>query len=183
MTSSKALGHSRAINFSPNNDVIYTLFESDYDDMKFRTVDSLNFDMIATMDIERTIVDLAVDPNDYYISLVVEENSEIQTCRLYEIGRKKRHDGDMDGMENKRETDSDESDLDSDDGTDDYMSDTDEDIDGDYLYDFVDDVLDGNVDIPNGDMFEAILTSGDDDDDAFIDIDYEEAEFDDDIDE
>jgi phosphopantothenoylcysteine synthetase/decarboxylase len=155
--------------------------------MKFRTVDSLNFDMIATMDIERTIVDLAVDPNDNYISLVVEENAEIQSCRLYEVGRKKRHDGDLDGMNNKEETDSDDDDVDSDDDdqTDDYISDTDDDIDGDYLYDIVDDVLgDGNVDIPNGEMFEAILTSGDDDDPIVEELDMDDdPEFEDDIDE
>ena len=127
--------------FSPGGDVIYGVvrqFDDDDDPRRshnpfgssFRTYDATDYSSIATIDLERKIFDLAVDPNDRLLAVV--ENGSAQhpnvtvpmesACRVYEIGRRRPTDSDsdlddtdIDESEDEDETDEDDEDDDDDD--------------------------------------------------------------------
>lgn len=101
----------------------------------FRTFDATDYSSIATIDIKKMIYDLAVDPGDNFIAVI--ENGPAardlcgmspsdNVCRLYEVGRTKEPDEEVDEEEEEEEDDNvdddddDESDDDLLDGTDDF---------------------------------------------------------------
>lgn len=71
MTTCNAIANAKSLSFSPNLEVIYSIYEHEDLETKFRTIDSLSFETIATVDIEKTIIDLTVGPLNYYIGVVV----------------------------------------------------------------------------------------------------------------
>lgn len=115
------------VKFNATGDVIFgTMFEQDEqieDEQKspygssFRTFHASDYSNIATIDVRRTIFDLAIDPGDNLIA-VVENNAKDETatesvCRLYEIGRGRESDD-----EGQEDEDEDQEDLDEDDDDD-----------------------------------------------------------------
>lgn len=102
----------------------------------FRTFDSHDYSTIATIDLKRTISDLAVNPTDEYIALVESSGNlrysdymmESNVCRIYEIGRSKyREDIDM-AEEEDQDEDEDVDDEDDDDEDDEDDDEDDEDV-------------------------------------------------------
>lgn len=97
----------------------------------FRTFDATDYSNIATIDVKKTIFDLAVDPHDNCIAVVENQmNRDIQMgnpdtlCRLYEVGRSKEEDEDVD--EDEEEEGEDEGDTDEmDESEEDYENDVD----------------------------------------------------------
>ena len=165
------------IKFNSTGDVIYgTMFEEELaeDDShrspygsSFRTFDSSDYTNIATVDIKRTIYDLAVDPGDNFIAVVenmstreaIRYESGESVCRLYEVGRNKEADEDVD------EDDEEEEDEDGDDDDDDT------DDDDDDALDHTDDIRSGDLDIHSNDEDEE-----EDNDDDVIELDSDEYE-------
>lgn len=95
----------------------------------FRTVDAVAFSEIATVQVERIVVDLAVEPGDDLLALVTVERPEsdlVSSVRVYEVGRQPALDGDSDleGDEGGDEGGSSDDDDDPDED-DDMMSDSD----------------------------------------------------------
>jgi len=145
----------------------------------FRTLDAVNYSDIATIPVDRRVLDFATEPTDSFVGLVTMDDPDelFSSARVYEIGRRKPpdDDSDPDDVESEEEEEDDDDDVDGDpilgpglegdgdsDGDDmsnDSMADIDEDDeeDGDF---FVDDVgFDGGPGILE------IVTEGDDDDD------------------
>lgn len=102
----------------------------------FRTFDATDYKPIATIDVKKNIYDIATDPMDMYLAVLEhqgnqEDFSGESVCRLYEVGRPKKADGEEDEEE---EPDEDEDVDDDDDHSDDSLdgllgSDTDDDND------------------------------------------------------
>ncbi|XP_071806526.1 DDB1- and CUL4-associated factor 1-like [Asterias amurensis] len=159
--------------FNTAGTVIYgTVFQSDADEdlldeerlkspfgSSFRTFDATDYKPIATIDVKRNIFDLATDPTDCYLA-VLETQGSVETlnvesvCRMYEVGRPKRADG-----EDEDEEDDDEEGSDDDDDDEDSLPDFD-----------VDDLLGESSDHEDGgregdDDRPARLEDDDDDDD------------------
>lgn len=158
------------LKFNTGGDVIFSTILDDQSEVttksknefktSFRTFDSYDYSTIATIDLKRTISDLAVSSGDQYIALV--ESSEksrcfheeyvadSNVCRLYEVGRPKYDPnidfGDEDESAEDEENDDDDDDEEDEDeeggGFDDYDEEDFEDV-----YD-TDDVIDedGNDD-------------------------------------
>lgn len=145
----------------------------------FRTIDAVNYSDIATVPVDRCVLDLATEPTDSSVGLMTMDDQDdmLSSARMYEIGRRKPtdDDSDPDDAESEEEEDDDEDDNDEDDDDDvgpilgadlddsdssmsngDDMSDLD---DADFMMD--DDVeLDGG-----GAGLLEILTEGDEDED------------------
>jgi len=95
----------------------------------FRTFDAYDYSSIATIDVKRSIYDLAVDPGDCYIALVENQNNRDafaneSVARLFEIGRSKEDDDEEDD-DDEEEDENDVADEDTDedeniDNTDDF---------------------------------------------------------------
>jgi len=96
----------------------------------FRTFDAYDYSSIATIDVKRSIYDLAVDPGDCYIALVENQSSRDafaneSVARLFEIGRSKEEDDEEDDDDEEEDENdvADEDDTDEDeniDNTDDF---------------------------------------------------------------
>ena len=74
----------------------------------FRTFDAYDYSSIATIDVKRSIYDLAVDPGDCYIALVENQNNRDSfanesVARLFEIGRSKEEDDEEDDEDEEEE--------------------------------------------------------------------------------
>jgi hypothetical protein len=88
----------------------------------FKVLDGEDYMDIETVELERPIVDLAVDPTDCYISVVEQIESALNTseriqktsCRLYEVGRRKPEEADSDN-DDADDEDDDPDDQDEDD--------------------------------------------------------------------
>ncbi|XP_054751172.2 DDB1- and CUL4-associated factor 1-like [Lytechinus pictus] len=144
-----ALDQCRIV-FNSLGTVIYgVIFQSDSDDelveerMKspfgssIRTFDATDYKPIATMDVKRNIFDLATDPQDTYLALVEQQGGadslDVESiCRMYEVGRPRKADGEDDDEEEQTEGDDDGSDDDDDsmDDLDDLINDFDGDNSG-----------------------------------------------------
>ncbi|KAL9226932.1 hypothetical protein vseg_002688 [Gypsophila vaccaria] len=179
------------ITFNSTGDVIYAILRRNMDDIMsavhtrrakhplfsaFRTLDAVSYSDIATIPVDRCVLDLAREPSDSYVGLVTMDDQDemYSSARLYEIGRRRPpdDDSDPDDVESEEEEDDDEDDIDLDpilgrdlngDGdsdADDMSNDDsgtdldDDDEDGDFFLDGLG--LDGRVEI---------VGNGDDDDD------------------
>ncbi|RWS31137.1 protein VPRBP-like isoform X3 [Leptotrombidium deliense] len=130
------------IKFNETGDVIYgAMIEEEISEdeesksaygSSFRTFDSYDYSNIATIDVKRSIFDLAVDPGNCFVAVVENQsNRDVlspmeSACRLYEVGRcKEEDDEEADDDEEEEE----ENDLADDDSDDDNLENTDEVLD------------------------------------------------------
>jgi hypothetical protein len=120
--------------FSPNNDVIYSIFKPLDDDEKkeqdlstvFRTIDAVSYELISTIDAEHNLSDIALDSRDRYVSLLVNQSDDSSVVRLYDIGRSKL-DEEVEEDEEERAAQEEEEEEDEDEDDDDMIYDDDED--------------------------------------------------------
>lgn len=148
----------------------------------FRTVDAINYSDIATIPLDRCVLDFATEPTDSFVGLITMDDQEemFSSARIYEIGRRRPTDDDSDPddaeSDEEEEEDDDDADVDpilgpdldgdgdsdaddlSNTDDDDSVSDLDDDEDGDFMMDEVD--FDGG-----GGLLE-IVTEGDEDEDS-----------------
>lgn len=150
------------LKFNSTGDVLFSTILDDQSEVtsvsksefktSFRTFDSHDYSTISTIDLKRTISDLAVSPGDEYIALV-ESSGNLRTfpedyaqdsnvCRLYEIGRP-RYDADLDLADEDDEDAEDEEDDNDDDDDDDEADDLEDyeedDDDDDVMEDYDED--------------------------------------------
>lgn len=122
------------IKFNGTGDVIYAILRRNLDDVTssinarrvrhplfpaFRTIDAVTYSDIATVQIDRCVLDLATEPNDSLIGVVaMDDHQELfSSARLFEVGRKRITDDDSDPEDaGETDDDSDDDDDDSDDG-------------------------------------------------------------------
>jgi HIV-1 Vpr-binding protein len=171
-----------AITFNSRGDVIYAMLRRNIEDVMsavhtrrvkhplfaaFRTLDAINYSDIATIPVDRCLLDFATEPTDSFLGLITMEDQEdmFSSARMYEIGRRRPTDDDSDPDdddetedEDEDEDDEDEDDLDrilglagdnSDSGDDDLSSEDNEDsvsdfdeeadilIDGDFMEELI----------------------------------------------
>lgn len=182
------------ITFNASGDVIYAILRRNLEEVTsafhtrrvkhplfsaFRTLDAVNYSDIATIPVDRCVLDFAKEPTDSFVGLVTMDDQDemYSSARVYEIGRRKPtdDDSDPDDAESEEEEDEDDEDIDDDallgnddDGDDmsndeDSLSDLDDDDDDDDGDEDGDFVMDG-VDFGGGGggLFE-ILSEGEDD--------------------
>ncbi|GMI88478.1 DDB1-CUL4 associated factor 1 [Hibiscus trionum] len=184
-----------AITFNARGDVIYAILRRNLEDVMsavhtrrvkhplfaaFRTLDAINYSDIATIPVDRCVLDFATEPTDSFVGLITMDDQEemFSSARVYEIGRRRPTDDDSDPDD--AESDEDEDDEDEDDGDidpilgpdlngegesdaddissddDDSVSGLDDDDDGDFIMD----------DFDGGGGILEIVTEGEDDDDS-----------------
>ncbi|GAB2276066.1 hypothetical protein Dimus_010807 [Dionaea muscipula] len=180
------------ITFNSSGDVIYAVLRRNIDDIMsavqtrrtkhplfsaFRTVDASNYTDIATVPVDRCVLDLATEPTESFVGLVTMDDQEemYSSARVYEIGRRRPtdDDSDPDDMESDEE---DEEDEDEDVDMDPLLSPDlagDGDSDGDDSSDADDDSIAGgdddyllmdDEDFNGGNTVLEIVGEGDDDD-------------------
>lgn len=116
------------ITFNARGDVIYAILRRNLDDLmstvharrmrhplfaSFRTIDATNYSDIATVPVDRCILDLATEATDTFVGVAsMEDNEEMfATAKLYEIGRRRTTSDDSDPDDYvESEEDDDESD-------------------------------------------------------------------------
>ena len=179
-----------AITFNSRGDVIYAMLRRNIEDVMsavntrrakhplfaaFRTLDAVNYSDIATIPVDRCLLDFATEPTDSFLWLITMEDQDdmFSSARMYEIGRRRPTDDDSDPDDDGETEDEDEDDEDdeddldrilglagddSDSGDDDMSSDDNED---NSASDFDDD--DGGMFFDGGIM--EIVSEGDDEDD------------------
>jgi HIV-1 Vpr-binding protein len=142
-----SLNSTRAITFSPNADIMYAIYQKNSDNLDnlqnnmlqeammkrhqqvrqknvFRTIDAVTYQPISTIDLEREIMDLAPSPNGNFVALVMDDaQADSSTCRLYEVGRKRRGGDEDDEDDSDSESDSDMSDSDAEEELEDLLFD------------------------------------------------------------
>uniref|UniRef100_A0A2P2IM53 DDB1-and CUL4-associated factor homolog 1 n=1 Tax=Rhizophora mucronata TaxID=61149 RepID=A0A2P2IM53_RHIMU len=187
-----------AITFNSRGDVIYAILRRNLDDVMsavntrrvkhplfsaFRTVDAINYSEIATIPVDRCVLDFATETTDSFVGLITMDDQEemFSSARVYEIGRRKPTDDDSDpddaeSEEDEEDEDEDDADVDAilgpsldgdgdseaDDMSSDEEDDTgseldDDDDDGDFLVE--------DVDFDGGGGILEIVPEGDEDDD------------------
>ncbi|CAL0305693.1 unnamed protein product [Lupinus luteus] len=186
-----------SITFNASGDVMYAILRRNLEDVMsavhntrrgkhplfaaFRTLDAINYSDIATIPVDRCVLDFASEPTDSFVGLVTMDDQDemYASARIYEIGRRRPTDDDSDPddaeSEEEDEDDEDDDDIDIDpllgpgfDGdsesdADDTSNDEDDDSisdigeDGDFILDDVD--FDGGNDMLD------IVTEGDEDED------------------
>lgn len=154
----------------------------------FRTVDAINYSDIATIPVDRCVLDFATEPTDSFVGLITmdDQGEMYSSARIYEIGRRRPTDDDSDpddaeSEEEDEDDDEDDDDIDvdpllgpglggdSDSDADDMSNDDDDDEDEDSVSE-PDDDEDGDFILDDVDfngragIFE-IVTEGEDDDD------------------
>ncbi|URE16757.1 LisH [Musa troglodytarum] len=122
------------ITFSGGGDVIYAILRRNLEDVMsavntrrvrhplfpaFRTIDAVNYADIATVQVDRCVLDLAVDPADSFVGVIAMDDHDemFSSARLYEVGRKRPTDDDSDpddGGETDEDEENDESEADVD---------------------------------------------------------------------
>ncbi|XP_042434385.1 DDB1- and CUL4-associated factor homolog 1-like isoform X1 [Zingiber officinale] len=206
------------ITFNGGGDVIYAILRRNVEEITsainarrvrhplfpaFRTIDAVNYLDIATVQVDRCVLDFATDPTDSFVGVIAMDDHEemFSSARVYEVGRKRATDDDSDpddGGESDEDEDeneeSDDVDIDSifeadlageGDSSDDLSNEDDE--DGDSADDLDED---GDVNYDDLDDFEAaqgmleIMAVGDEDADVDDDSEvleslssYEEGDF------
>ncbi|KAK4389069.1 DDB1- and CUL4-associated factor1 [Sesamum angolense] len=184
------------ITFNASGDVIYAILRRNLEDVMsafntrrmkhplfsaFRTVDAVNYSDIATIPVDRCVLDFATEPTDSFVGLITMDGQDemYSSARVYEIGRRKPTDDDSDPDDAETEEEEDdegdddsilEADLDGDGDSDaDDMSADDDSIsefDDDEEEDDADFIMDG-VDFDGGGILE-IVTEGDEDDESEV---------------
>lgn len=124
------------ITFNSGGDVIYAILRRNLEDITsavntrrvrhplfpaFRTIDAMNYSDIATVPVDRCVLDFAADSTDSYVGVVAMDDHEemFSSAKLYEIGRRRPTDDDSDpddGGDTEEEDDDDddsEADVDS----------------------------------------------------------------------
>lgn len=183
------------ITFNASGDVIYAILRRNLEDVTsafntrrvkhplfsaFRTVDAVNYSDIATIPVDRCVLDFATEPTDSFVGLITMDDQDemYSSARVYEIGRRKPTDDDSDPDDAESEEEED------DEGDDDSILDGDLDVDGDSdgddmsnddddsVSEFDDEEDDGDfmiegVDFDGGGILE-IVSEGDEDDDSDI---------------
>ncbi|XP_061346169.1 DDB1- and CUL4-associated factor homolog 1-like isoform X2 [Gastrolobium bilobum] len=186
-----------AITFNARGDVIYAILRRNLEDVMsavhtrrakhplfaaFRTVDAINYSDIATIPVDRCVLDFATEPTDSFVGLITMDDQEemYASARIYEIGRRRPtdDDSDPDDAESEEEDEddddadvdpllgpglggesgSDADDMSNDDDDDDSVSDPDDDEDGDFILD--------DADFDGGTGLLEIVTGDEDDDDS-----------------
>ena len=184
------------ITFNARGDVIYAILRRNLEDVMssfhtrrvkhplfsaFRTVDAINYSEIATIPVDRCVLDFATEPTDSFLGLITMDDQDemFAAARVYEIGRRRPTDDDSDpddGESEEEDEDDDDDDdadinpllgpdLDADGDTD--LDDMSNDDDDDSLTDLDDDDDDDGdyVDFDGGPGILEIVTEGDDDGD------------------
>ncbi|XP_012076280.1 DDB1- and CUL4-associated factor homolog 1 isoform X2 [Jatropha curcas] len=190
-----------AVTFNGRGDVIYAILRRNLDDVMsavhtrrakhplfsaFRTVDAINYSEIATIPVDRCVLDFATEATDSFVGLVTMDDQEemYSSARIYEIGRRRPTDDDSDPDDAESEDDDDDEDeddgdmdpmlgpdLDGDGESDaDDMSNDDDDDDDDSVSELDDEEEDGDfimddVDFDGGAGLLEIVTEGDEEDD------------------
>ncbi|WOG83067.1 hypothetical protein DCAR_0102241 [Daucus carota subsp. sativus] len=196
------------VTFNGSGDVIYATLRRNLDDVTsaihtrrvkhplysaFRTVDAVNYSDIATVPVDRCVLDFATEPTDSVVGLVTMDDPDemYSSARIFEIGRRRPtdDDSDPDDAETEDEDEDDDEDIDEDpllgivgDGGSDMddMSNDDsaseledeEDDDGEFMMDDQDD---------DGEMLEFVTGGEDGDEDSQVDETYSSDEDDDDF--
>ncbi|KAL6965324.1 hypothetical protein U1Q18_036380 [Sarracenia purpurea var. burkii] len=190
------------ITFNASGDVLYAILRRNLEDVTstfhtrrvkhplfaaFRTLDAVNYSDIATIPVDRCVLDFASEPTDSFVGLVSMDDQEemYSSARVYEIGRRRptNDDSDPDDAETEEEEEDDDEDGDEDsllgpdiegDGESDAddMSD-DEDDDNDSLSDLDDDEEDADfivddADFDGGGGILEIVAEGDEEDDSQV---------------
>lgn len=187
-----------AITFNARGDVIYAILRRNIEDVMsavhtrrvkhplfsaFRTVDAVNYSDIATIPVDRCVLDFATESTDSFVGLITMDDQDemFASARIYEIGRRRPtdDDSDPDDAESEEDEDDDDADVDpllgpglggeSESDADDMSNDDDED-DDDSVTDLDDDEDDGDfvmddLDFDGGTGLLEIVTEGDEDDD------------------
>ncbi|XP_022141621.1 DDB1- and CUL4-associated factor homolog 1 isoform X2 [Momordica charantia] len=184
-----------AITFNASGDVIYAILRRNLEDVMsavhtrrvkhplfaaFRTIDAVNYSDIATIPLDRCVLDFTTEKTDSFVGLITmdDQHEMFSSARVYEIGRRRPTDDDSDPDDAESEDDEDEDEdedgldpilgpdmdgdgeSDSDDMSnddDDSVSDLDDDDDGDFVMD--------DVDFDGGPGILEIVTEGDDEED------------------
>ncbi|CAN0926388.1 DDB1- and CUL4-associated factor homolog 1 [Linum grandiflorum] len=124
------------ITFNARGDVIYAILRRNLEDVMaavhtrrvkhplfaaFRTVDAVNYSEIATVPVDRCVLDFASEPTDSFLGLITMDDQEemFSSARIYDIGRRRPTDDDSDPDDAESEVD--EEDEDEDDDDDDSM--------------------------------------------------------------
>ncbi|KGN60146.1 DDB1- and CUL4-associated factor homolog 1 [Cucumis sativus] len=184
-----------AITFNASGDVIYAILRRNLEDVMsavhtrrvkhplfaaFRTIDAVNYSDIATIPLDRCVLDFTTEKTDSFVGLITMDDQDemFSSARVYEIGRRRPTDDDSDPDDAESEEDEDEDDDDDDsldpilgpdidgDGESDSddMSNDDDDSVSDLDDDDVDFVID-DVDFEGGPGILDILPEEDDEDD------------------
>lgn len=188
-----------AITFNARGDVIYAILRRNIEDVMsavhtrrvkhplfsaFRTVDAVNYSDIATIPVDRCVLDFATESTDSFVGLITMDDQDemFASARIYEIGRRRPTDDDSDpddAESEEEDEDDDDADVDpllgpglggeSESDADDMSNDDDED-DDDSVTDLDDDEDDGDfvmddLDFDGGTGLLEIVTEGDEDDD------------------
>jgi DDB1- and CUL4-associated factor 1 len=125
------------IKFNGTGDIIYAILRRNLDDVSsainarrvrhplfpaFRTIDAVTYSDIATVQLDRCVLDLTTEPNDSLIGVVAMDDHEelfsyheelFSSARLFEVGRKRITDDDSD-PEDAGDTDDEDDDNDDD---------------------------------------------------------------------
>lgn len=124
-----------AITFNSRGDVIYAMLRRNIEDVMsavhtrrvkhplfaaFRTLDAINYSDIATIPVDRCLLDFATEPTDSFLGLITMEDQEdmFSSARMYEIGRRRPTDDDSDPDDDDETDDEDEDDEDEEDDLD-----------------------------------------------------------------
>ncbi|KAJ4880582.1 DDB1- and CUL4-associated factor-like protein 1 [Raphanus sativus] len=124
-----------AITFNSRGDVIYAMLRRNIEDVMsavntrrtkhplfaaFRTLDAVNYSDIATIPVDRCLLDFATEPTDSFLGLITMEDQDdmFASARMYEIGRRRPTDDDSDPDDDGETEDEDEDDEDDEDDLD-----------------------------------------------------------------
>ena len=117
------------IKFNGRGDVIYAILRRNLEDVTssintrrvrhplfpaFRTIDAVTYSDIATVQIDRGVLDLTTEPNDSLLGVVAMDDPDemFSSARLFEVGRKRPTDDDSDPEDGGDSDDEDEDDDD-----------------------------------------------------------------------
>jgi HIV-1 Vpr-binding protein len=122
-----------AITFNARGDVMYAILRRNLEDVMsamharrvkhplysaFRTVDAINYSDIATIPVDRCVLDFATEPTDSFVGLITmdDQGEMYSSARSYEIGRRRPtdDDSDPDDAESEEEDEDDDDDDDED---------------------------------------------------------------------
>ncbi|KAK9153389.1 hypothetical protein Sjap_000869 [Stephania japonica] len=190
------------ITFNAHGDIIYAILRRNLEDITsavhtrrvrhplfpaFRTIDAVNYSDIATVTVDRCVLDFATEPADSFVGMVTMDDQEemFASARLYEIGRRRPTDDDSDpddAESDEEEEEEDESEADEDpllgpdldgdiDSDIDDMSNDDEDDSADELDDEDDEDGDftmDDVEFDTGGGILEIVSEGEDDDSQVV---------------
>ncbi|KAE8688112.1 DDB1- and CUL4-associated factor-like protein 1 [Hibiscus syriacus] len=178
-----------AITFNARGDVIYPILRRNLEDVMsavntrrvkhplfaaFRTLDAVNYSDIATILVDRCVLDFATEATDSFVGLITMDDQEevFSSARVHEIGRRRPTDDDSDPDDAESDEDEDDDDVDIDpilgpDINRDGESDADEmSSDDDSVSGLDDDDGDFIMDDGGGWILEFVTEGEDDDDDS-----------------